>query len=54
MSLTRKEWEEMWRRVKRMEYAAQNLPPHVGSKKLLKVNIRWIQHKIQVVIGQME
>lgn len=49
MSLTRKEWEEMWERVKEME----NYSNKMRVVPLFK-HIDWIKIKIQQVIGQME
>jgi hypothetical protein len=54
MSLTRKEWEEMWEMTQRLELYVSDLPPHIGFKKFLKEYIRFMKNKIQQVIGQME
>ena len=54
MSLTRKEWEELWRKTDRLEDAIADLPPHIGFKKFAKEYVRFVKNKIQSVIGQME
>jgi hypothetical protein len=54
MSLTRKEWEEMWIRTERLENYIRELPPHIGCKSYATKYIRFIKDKIQQVIGQME
>lgn len=54
MSLTRKEWEELWDKTHRLELYIYNLPPHVGFKKYAKAYVRFVKNKIQQVIGQME
>lgn len=54
MSLTRKEWEEMWIRTERLEHYIDEIPPHVGYKKALKDYVRYMKKQIQLVIGQME
>lgn len=54
MSLTRKEWEELWDKTKRLERAVADLPPHIGFKKFAKEYVRYVKDKIEQVIGQME
>ena len=53
MSLTREEWEEMWKHAKNIENAAGFLkaPP---TKQTILWEIRKIKDQIQQVIGQME
>lgn len=53
MSLTREEWEKMWDSTVRIEDCIRELPPHIGCKKRTLRELRKIQDKIQLVIGQM-
>ena len=54
MSLTRKEWEEMWEMTHRLELYLHDIPPHSGFKSFTKKYVRFMKQKIQQVIGQME
>ena len=53
MSLTREQWEEMWRHAKNIENAAGFLksPP---TKQTILYEVKLIKDLIQKVIGQME
>lgn len=53
MSLTRAQWEEMWKHAKNIEHAASFLksPP---TKQTIQWEIQKIKELIQEVIGQIE
>lgn len=53
MSLTRKEWEEMWETVKEIEIVSEHMQPRQRVL-YLKMQINKIKNQIQQVIGQME
>lgn len=51
-SLNRKEWEEMWWEIKRIELYAKELR---GERRfMILAEVKNIKEKIQSVIGQME
>jgi hypothetical protein len=52
MSLSRRQWEEMWKSVKYMEQVTEHIKD--GRKELLMVEISKMKTWIQTVIGQME
>lgn len=52
MSLTREEWNEMWKSIKYIEGIAIHL--HTPRKDLILMETRKIKELIQQVIGQME
>lgn len=52
MSLSRKEWEEMWKSVKYMETIARNMKE--PRRKLFVTELNKMKEWIQEVIGQME
>jgi hypothetical protein len=55
MSLTRKQWEEMWETVKDLEmFVNAEVPPRPGYQKAARAAIKKIKDQIQSVIGQME
>lgn len=53
MSLTRAQWEEMWKHAKNIEHAAGFLksPP---TKQTILYEVKRIKDLIEEVIGQME
>jgi hypothetical protein len=55
MSLTRKEWEQMWESVKCIERNACSLEStnFIRMQRIMN-EVRFIKDKIQQVIGQME
>jgi hypothetical protein len=54
MSLTRAEWEEMWKTIERLEDCViEGIPPHSGYKKAAKRQIEKLKKQVQSVIGQM-
>lgn len=53
MSLTRKEWEEMWETIKRIEHSNSTMQPRTQAL-LNQMDINRIKNQIQQVIGQME
>jgi hypothetical protein len=68
MSLTRAEWQEMWKTIERLEdcvlegipehpvLESSSLRPtlHAGYRKMAKLQIRKLKGQVQQVIGQME
>lgn len=56
MSLTRKEWEEMWEAIEKIQDAYDNnaIFPHSGYRGSVRIAIKTIKKLIQQVIGQME
>lgn len=54
MSLTRKEWEDMWVRVTIMEETVQKLPRSSQVRLNIEYEIKKIKEMIQSVVGQME
>jgi hypothetical protein len=56
MSLTKAQWEEMWKSVKDIEraYYDNAIPSHSGYRRSVKKAIDDIKRKIESVIGQME
>ncbi len=52
MSLTRAEWEEMWKSIKKVENFVQASPMYRNQSTLREV--KKIKDQIQQVIGQME
>jgi hypothetical protein len=55
MSLTRAEWEEMWKTIEKLEDCVlEGIPPHSGYRKMAKLQIRKLKGQVQQVIGQME
>lgn len=53
MSLTRKEWEEVWNSIKKVENYI-NFKSSSERKNQVKIHVDFIKNKIQQVIGQME
>lgn len=56
MSLTRSEWEEVWERLKRIEYINRKVwkAKHYKWANTINSELIYIKQKIQQVIGQME
>lgn len=56
MSLTRKEWEEMWERLKRIERVNGKVwkAKHYKWANSINWEVQNIKRQIQSVIGQME
>jgi hypothetical protein len=55
MSLSREEWEEMWKTILRLEDCVrEGIPPHSGYKKSAVKQVNRIKQQIQSVIGQQE
>lgn len=54
MSLTRKEWEEMWNTTEYLMQKAKKLREDNRIKDDLIIYLGYIKNKIQQVIGQME
>jgi hypothetical protein len=55
MSLTRAEWQEMWKTIEKLEDCVlEGIPPHSGYKKMAKLQIKKLKAQVQQVIGQME
>ncbi len=53
MSLTRNQWEEMWRSIKLIETITKNLNSPKRREVILD-EVKFIKDQIQSVIGQME
>lgn len=56
MSLTRKEWNDMWQSVNKIEdaYHENYPPPHSGYRNAVRDAIIDIKAKIESVVGQLE
>lgn len=54
MSLTRKEWEDMWNSVERIQLVCVNPILNKREKKIILEETVRIKNLIQQVIGQME
>jgi len=52
MSLTREQWEEMWKQVKHIEVIAINMNSPRGTMIMMELNK--IKASIESVIGQQE
>jgi len=53
MSLTRKEWEEMWEKTRLLESYIHVISSN-RSKRYIKEYVQFMKDKIQSVIGQKE
>lgn len=54
MSLTRAEWEEMWKSAKIIEEVSQKFLKSPPTKQTILYEIRKIKAQIESVVGQME
>lgn len=55
MSLTRAQWEELWKDMEMLEraYDENAIPPHSGYRRAVRGIIKRTKDKIESVIGQM-
>lgn len=53
MSLTREQWVEMWKSIKKIEAQSYGLISE-AKKKIILAEVKKIKKQIQEVIGQME
>lgn len=63
MSLTRKEWEELWARTRLLEGYIEDIPPNgaginygqlITIKQFLREYVDYVKDQVESVIGQME
>lgn len=54
MSLTREQWEEVWRSIKEIEKDARSLKVSTWQRESILEEVKFIKEKIESVVGQQE